>query len=330
MSICLRRREFIAALGGAAASWPLAARAQQTGMPTIGFLNSASALNYARPVAAFRRGLSEAGYVEGRNVRVEYRWADGHYDQLPALAADLVRRKVAVIVAGGGPSALAARTGTMTVLIVFSTAVDPVEIGLVAGMSRPGGNVTGIANLNVEVGPKRVELLHEAVRAATVMAALVNPANPNAGAVSRESQAAAHSLGLEFHVLQASTEREVEEAFASLRQLRAGGLVIDPDPFFNARSELLGDLALRHGVPAIYQYPEFVAAGGLMSYGGSITDNYRLVGIYTGRILRGEKPADLPVQQATKVELIINLKTAKALGINLPLTLLARAEEVIE
>jgi putative ABC transport system substrate-binding protein len=234
-------------------------------------------------------------------VLVEYRWAEGHYDQLPALAADLVRRKVAVIVAGGAPSALAARTGSMAIPIVFSAAADPVEIGLVASMSRPGGNVTGIRNLNVEAWRKRVELLHEAVPSATIMAALANPGNPNAGAISRETQAAAHSLGLQFHVLYASTEREVDGAFASLRQLRAGGIVIDPDPFFNARSELLGNLALRHAVPAIYQYPEFAAAGGLMSYGGSITDNYHLVGIYTGRILKGEKPADPPVQQASKV-----------------------------
>jgi putative ABC transport system substrate-binding protein len=292
----IRRRETIMVLGGVAA-WPILARAQQLAMPVIGFLNSASASEYARPIAAFRRGLSEAGYVEGRNVLVEYRWAEGHYDQLPALAADLIRRKVAVIVAGGGPSAVAAKIESMTIPIVFSTAADPVEIGLVASMSRPSGNITGIRNLNVEAWPK-IELLHEAVPAAIIMAELANPANPNVEAISRERQAAAHSLGLEFHVLFASTEREVEGAFASLRQLRAGGLVIDPDPFFNARSELLGHLALRHAVPAVYQYPEFVAAGGLMSYGGSSTDNYRLVGIYTGRILKGEKPADLPVQQA--------------------------------
>ena len=329
MSICLRRRDFIAGLGGAAA-WPLTARAQQAAVPTIGILDARSPERSANSLAAFRKGLSEIGFVEGRNVLVEYRWAEGHYDQLPALTADLVRRKVAVIVAGGGPSALAAKTGSMTIPIVFSTAADPVEIGLVASMSRPGGNVTGVINLNVEVGPKRVELLHEAVPTATIMAGLANPANPNATAISREKQAVAHSLGLEFHVLYASTEREVEEAFASLRQLRAGGLVIDPDPFFNTRSELLGGLALRHAVPAIYQYPEFTAAGGLMSYGGSLTDDYRLVGIYTGRILKGEKPADLPVQQASKIELIINLKTAKALGISLPFTLLALANEVIE
>jgi len=297
----VKRRKFITLVGGAAAAWPLAARAQQPAMPIIGFLDSGSPAASADRVAAFHRGLGESGHVEGRNVLVEYRWAEGHYDQLPALAADLVRRKVAVIVAGGGPSALAAKTGSMTIPIVFSTAADPVEIGLVASMSRPGGNVTGIINLNVEVGPKRVELLHEAVPTATIMAGLANPANPNAEAISREKQAVAHSLGLEFHVLYASTEREVEGAFASLRQLRAGGLVIDPDPFFNARSELLGNLALRHAVPAIYQYPEFAAAGGLMSYGGSITDNYHLVGIYTGRILKGEKPADPPVQQASKV-----------------------------
>jgi len=329
MSILLRRRDFIAGLSGAAA-WPVAARAQQAAVPTIGILDARSPERSANSLAAFRKGLSEIGFVEGRNVLVEYRWAEGHYDQLPALTADLVRRKVAVIVAGGGPSALAAKTGSMTIPIVFSAGVDPVEIGLVASMSRPGSNVTGIINLNVEVGPKRVELLHKAVPTATIMAGLANPANPNATAISREKQAVAHSLGLEFHVLYASTEREVEGAFASLRQLRAGGLVIDPDPFFNIRSELLGGLALRHAVPAIYQYPEFTAAGGLMSYGGSLTDDYRLVGIYTGRILRGEKPADLPVQQASKIELIINLKTAKALGINLPFTLLALANEVIE
>ena len=330
MRICLRRREFIAALGGAAAAWPLATRAQRPAMPIIGFLDSGSPAASADRVAAFHRGLGETGHVEGRNVLVEYRWAEGHYDQLPALAADLVKRKVAVIVAGGGPSAVAAMTESMAIPIVFSTAADPVEIGLVASMSRPGGNVTGIINLNVEVGPKRVELLHEAVPTAIVMAELTNPANPNAGVISKQRQAAAHSLGLEFHVLYASTEREVEGAFASLRQHRAGGLVIDPDPFFNTRSELLGGLALRHAVPAIYQYPEFTAAGGLMSYGGSLTDDYRLVGIYTGRILKGEKPADLPVQQASKVQLIINLKTAKALDISLPLTLIARADEVIE
>ena len=329
MTARINRRETIALLGGAVA-WPLAARAQQAAVPTIGILDARSPERSANSLAAFRKGLSEIGFVEGRNVLVEYRWAEGHYDQLPALTADLVRRKVAVIVAGGGPSALAAKTGSMTIPIVFSAGVDPVEIGLVASMSRPGSNVTGIINLNVEVGPKRVELLHKAVPTATIMAGLANPANPNATAISREKQAVAHSLGLEFHVLYASTEREVEGAFASLRQLRAGGLVIDPDPFFNIQSELLGGLALRHAVPAIYQYPEFTAAGGLMSYGGSLTDDYRLVGIYTGRILKGEKPADLPVQQASRIELIINLKTAKALGLTVPLSLLALANEVIE
>jgi putative tryptophan/tyrosine transport system substrate-binding protein len=329
MSICVRRREFIAAVGGAAA-WPLAARAQLGTVPVIGFLNTASASNYTRPVAAFRRGLSEAGYVEGRNVLVEYRWAEGHYDQLPALVADLVRRRVAVIVAGGGPSARAAKAGGMTIPIVFSAAFDPVDIGLVASLNRPGGNVTGVTDLNMEIGRKRVQLLHEAVPTATIMAGLLNPANANAGAVSREAEGAAHSLGLQFHVLPASTEREIEGAFASLRQLRVGGLVILPDAFFNSRSEMLGDLALRHTVPAIYTYPEFAAAGGLMSYGGSITDNYRLVGIYTGCILKGEKPADLPVQQSTKIDLVINLKTAKALGLTIPETLLATADEVIQ
>jgi putative tryptophan/tyrosine transport system substrate-binding protein len=324
----MRRREFITLLGSAAAAWPLAARAQQPRMPVVGFLNSASAQGYARPVAAFRQGLSETGYVEGRSVLIEYRWAGGHYDRLPGLAADLVGRRVAVIAGNAG---VAAKAATAEIPIVFSTPGDPIEIGLVASLSRPGGNLTGVTNLNVEVGPKRLELLHEAVPKATIMAVLVNPIGPNYSETRpRNMQAAAHALGLALHVLHASVEREVEAAFESLAQLGAGGLVIDPDPFFNIRSELLAALALRHAAPAIYQYPEFAVAGGLMSYGGSLTDNYRLVGIYTGRILKGEKPADLPVQQSTKIELIINLKTAKALGFAVPQTLRALANEVIE
>jgi len=325
----VKRREFIMLLGGAAA-WPLAASAQQPGMPVIGFLNGASPEGYAPYVAAFHQGLKEAGYVEGQNVAIEYRWAQGQYDRLPALAADLVRRQVAVIAVGTNPAAPAAKAATATVPIVFTTGLDPVQAGLVASLNRPGGNLTGVTSLGVEVGPKGLELLHDLVPAATVMALLVNPTNPSAEALSRDLQTAARTLGLQLHILHASTERDFDTVFATFLQLRAGGLVIGTDGFFNTQSERLATLTVRHAVPAIFPYREFTAAGGLMSYGVSIRDLYRLVGVYTGRILRGEKPADLPVQQATKVELAINLKTAKALGIEVPATLLARADEVIE
>src|SRR5262245_32941204 len=316
----MKRRDFITLVGGAAAAWPLAARAQQPAMPVIGFLNGGTAEGYAPMVAAFRQGLDEAGYVEGRNVAIEYRWARGQYDRLPSLAADLVQQKVTVIAATTTPAALAAKAATSTVPIVFTTGGDPVELGLVPSLNRPGGNLTGVTNLNVEVVPKRLELVRELFPGATTVALLVNPANPVAATVSKDLQAVADTLGVRLHVLHASTEADFEAAFATAVQLRAAALVITAaDPVFGSYAAQHGALALRHRVPAIYQYREFAAAGGLMSYGGYTTDTYRLGGVYTGRILKGEKPADLPVVQSTKVELIINLKTAKALGITVPL-----------
>jgi putative tryptophan/tyrosine transport system substrate-binding protein len=327
----MKRREFITLVGGAAAAWPLAARAQQQ-MPVIGFLGSETPELWVRRLRAFHQGLGETGYVEDRNVTIEYRWAEGHNDRLPALAADLVRRQVTVIATPNStPAALAARAATATIPIVFAVAVDPVEVGLVASLNRPGGNLTGITSLNVEVGPKRLELLHEAVPTATIVALLVNPTSPTlAQSTAKNLGATARTLGLQMHVLHASTERDFETVFASLLQLRAGALVIGPDALFNSRLEQLAALALRHAVPTVYQFREFPVAGGLMSYGTSITDAYRQVGVYTGRILKGDKPAGLPVQQLAKVELVINLKTAKALGLTFPITLLGRADEVIE
>ena len=331
MRICLRRREFIAALGGAAA-WPFAARAQQSAVPTIGILYAASSEGNANNLAAFRKGLSETGFVEGRNVAIEYRWAENQNDRLPALAADLVRRRMTVIAAPGStPAALAAHAATTTIPIVFGTATDAVQLGFVASLNRPSGNMTGVSTVALELGAKRLELLHEMVPTATTMALLVNPTSPALSEpTTRDLQAAARVLGLNIHVLHASTELDFDRVFTTMAQLRAGALVIGADAFFTGQAKELGALALRHRVPAIYQYPEFTAAGGLMSYGGSSTDQFRLVGVYVGRILQGEKPADLPVEWSTKVELIINLKTAKALDLTVPLTLLARAEEVIE
>ena len=324
----MKRREFITLLGGAAVTWPLAARAQQSAMPVVGFLNSESPNLYAHLALAFRQGLSETGFDDGRNVAIEYRWADGQYDQLPALAADLTRRQVTVIAANSPAAVLAAKAATTTIPIVFSTGYDPVAAGLVASLSRPGGNLTGVTSLTAEVGPKRVELLHELVPTATSIALLVNPAD--AETIASQLQAAARTLGLHFHTLYASAVGDFDTVFATLAQLRAGGLVIGRDPFFNSRSEQLAALAVRHAVPAIYQYREFAVAGGLMSYRGSLRDMYRQVSVYAGRILKGEKPAELPVQQSTKVELFINLKTAKALNLTIPLPLIGRADEVIE
>jgi putative ABC transport system substrate-binding protein len=325
----MQRRAFITLLGGAVVAQPLIALAQPS-LPVIGFLNGASPDGFAPMVAAFRQGLKEAGYVEGQNVAIEYRWANGQYDQLPALAGDLVRRQVLVIAATGTPANLVAKTATGTIPIVFTTGSDPVQLGLVATLNRPGANVTGVTQLTGEVLPKRVELAHELVPTATVIALLVNPRNPTAATLTRVSQAAAATLGVRLEVLNASTEAEVEDAFATLLQKRAGALVIGADAFFNSHAELLASLAIRHLVPTIYEFRQFVAAGGLASYGGSIMESYRLAGVYTGKILKGDKPGDLPVQQSTKVELLINLKTAKALGLTLPLSLLGRADEVIE
>jgi putative ABC transport system substrate-binding protein len=327
----MRRRDFISFLGGAAAAWPLAARAQQQVLPMVGVLSSASPGSPGVPVRSFQRGLSEAGYLEGRNVAIEYRWAEGQYERLPALAADLVRRQASVIVALGGiPSAAAAKAATTAIPIVFNAGVDPVTAGLAASLNRPGGNVTGVASLSVEVGPKRLQLLHEAAPAATTIALLVNPANPNLETISRDLLAAARALGLQTHVLQASTDPDLVAVAATLGQLHVDALMFGNDPFFTSRSDQLAALALRHKLPAIYQYREFTDAGGLMSYGPSITDVYRQVGIYTGRILRGEKPNDLPIQQITKLDLIFNLKTAKMLGLQISANLLALADEVIE
>ena len=328
----MKRREFITSLGGAATAWPLAARAQQPVMPLIGLLGSESPDWYADRLRAFREGLGETGYVEGRNVTIDYRWAQGRNDRLPPLAAELVQQQVALIATlGNTASTLAAKAATSTIPIVFRIASDPVEVGLVASLARPGSNLTGVTTLGVEVGPKQLALLHEVVPTATVVALLVNPTNPAlAETQSRVLPAAARTLGLSLHVLNASADRDFDAVFASLAQLRAGALVIGVDAFFNSHSEQLAALAASHAVPTISAYQEFTAAGGLMSYGGSIVASSRQAGVYAGRILKGEKPADLPVMQSTKLSLIINLKTAKALGLNVPITLQAAADEVIE
>jgi putative ABC transport system substrate-binding protein len=325
-----RRRDFITLLGGAAAAWPLAARGQQA-TPVIGYLDSGPADASAHYAAAFRKGLSETGYVVGKDVAIEYRWADGRLDRLPALVADLVRRQVAMILAGNGaPAALAAKAATTTIPIVFNMGDDPVRFGLVPSLNRPGGNITGQAAQNAELGPKRLQLLHEVVPAATTLALLANPTNPNVEALTRDLHAAARTLGLQLQILHASTEREIETVVPTLLQLQAGGLMIGHDPFFNSQNERLAALALRQAMPTIYQFREFAVAGGLMSYGTDLADSYRQSGVYAGRILKGEKPGDLPVTQPTKFELFVNLKTAKALGLNMSREFLLLADEIIE
>ena len=328
----MKRREVIAGLAtSATAAWPLKTFAQQAALPVVGFLNGASPEGYARNLAAFRDGMRESGYLGGQNVHIEYRWAEGRYDRLPTLAAELVRLQVAVIAATSTPAALAAKAATTTIPIVFTTSSDPVQLNLVTRLSGQGGNITGATQLNTEVAPKRLALLHELMPSTTLMALLVNPANPTVEIQTRELQAVAGNLGVQLHVLHASSERDLPAVFASLAHLRVGGLVIGTaDPFFTGKTKELAAMALHHKVPAIYQYPEFAASGGLMSYGGSITDSYRLAGVYAGRILNGAKPGDLPVQQTAKVELVINLKTAKALDLTFPLSILGRADEVIE
>jgi putative ABC transport system substrate-binding protein len=327
----MHRRDFIKVVAGSAVTWPLAARAQQPTLPVVGFVSFASAKGFAPLSSAFLKGLSEAGYVDGRNIVVEFHWGEDRADRLPAMVADLVRRQVAVIAATSTEGALAAKAATTTIPIVFATASDPIRLGLVTNLNRPGGNVTGVTSLHFEIAPKRLELLHELLPTAKVIALLVNPANPNVAETNiKLFQMAARTLGLELHVLNASNERDLDGVFAKLIQLGAGGLVIGPDSFFTGRNEQLAELSVRHGVPAIYQGRSFAVAGGLLSYGGETADAYRLAGIYVGRVLKGEKPADLPVQQATKVELYINLKTAKALGITVPLPLSGRADELFE
>jgi len=326
----MRRRDVMILLAGAIGGWPSAARAQQKAMPVIGFLANGSRISLAGFIAAFGQGLRETGYVEDQNVAIEYRLTEGRYDRLPALIADLVERKVDVIAAIGTPTARSAKSTTSAIPIVFNVGDDPVESSLVASLARPGGNLTGVTTLNIELHPKRLELLSELVPQAKVIALLVNPMGPQTERIVRQAEETAVAKGLQFPVLNASTESEIEAAFATLIQLHAGGLVSGSDPFFTSRREQIVALAARHRVPAIYQWREFTASGGLISYGPSLSTAYREVGIYVGKILKGARPADLPVQQPTRFELVVNLKTAQALGITVPPSILARADEVIE
>jgi putative ABC transport system substrate-binding protein len=327
----MRRRQFLGALGGALAAWPRAARAQQPAVPVIGFLHGASAQPFAHVVAGLRQGLKEAGFTEDRNIAIEFRWAEGQYERLPTMAADLAGRRVALIVTGGGePTVLAAKTATASIPIVFNMGSDPVKAGVVASLSRPGGNVTGVNILTEELTAKRLGLLHELVPANIVMAHLVNPNYPPAEFFVREVDAAARARGRQILLLKASNETEIDAAFETIEQMRARSLIVAADPYFNGRHHQIVALAARHGLPAAYEQREFAVAGGLMSYGTNITDAYRQMGVYAGRILRGEKPADLPVVQSAKFELVVNLKTAKALGLTLPSGLLSITDEVIE
>ena len=326
----MKRREFLTLLGGAAA-WPLTARAQQPTMPVIGFINAASPAEWTRFLTAFRAGLRESGFTEGQNVAIEFRWAEGRYDRLPGLAADLVNRRVTVLVATGGTtSAVAAKAATTTIPTVFSTGGDPVEEGLVASISRPGGNRTGVSLLTTALAPKRLEILREVVPKASVIGVLLNPNSAGAQPQLEDVEKAARAIDQQVRILHASGERDFETAFATMVQMRIGALIVGADPFFSSKRDQLVALAARDRIPAIYEWREFAEAGGLMSYGSDLADGYRQVGFYTGRILKGEKPADLPVVQSTKIEFVLNLKTARSLGLTISLPLLGRADEVIE
>jgi putative ABC transport system substrate-binding protein len=327
----MQRREFLTLLGGAAVAWPLAARAQHATMPVVGFLNGASAENYARFVREFRRGLNSMGFIEGQNVTMEFRWAEGHYERLPGMVADLIRRGVTVIAATSTPAALAAKAANTTIPVVFTTASDPVGLGLVASLARPGGNMTGATQLNMELGPKRLELMHQLLPKATTIALVVNPTNPRVAAVqTRDAQEAVRALGLQLRILEASTEADFDKAVAGLAKTGVGLIVGAGDSFFTGETAQFATISVRHGVPTIFNGREFAAAGGLLSYGGSVADSYLLAGVYTGRILTGEKAGELPVQRSSKVEMYINLKTAKALGIAVPPGLVIAADEVFE
>ena len=325
----MNRREFITLIGGAAA-WPRVAHGQQPAIPVIGFLHVASANPFAHLVTGFRQGLNEAGYIESQNVAIEFRWAEGQSDRLPVLAADLVGRRVAVIVAGGAGAAFAAKAATMTIPIVFNTGGDPIKMGLVASLGRPGGNATGLNIFTTDLAAKRLSILRELIPNSALIGVLLNPNNPTSEAQSKDIQEAARALGQEIRILQAGSEEALAPTFTAMAREYTGGLLVGADPFFNSRRNLLVALAGRHGIPAMYEQREFAVAGGLMSYGTSLTDSYRVVGIYTGRILKGEKPAELPVVQSTKFEFVINLNAAKALGLDMPASLSARATEVIE